>query len=259
MEFIENQYENFEREEENNEEPAENVSSIKIPKRIFQTHKSVKYVQSNPELVNAINSWRRFVPEFGYHFYTDEMCDEFMKNEMTNEFGEEIYQVYNMLPMAVMKADLWRYCIIYKYGGIYADVDTICKIDPNTFTKYDTMLVCAPEKINSYLCQWIFAAPMSSPILKKVIELVIERVLTTEIKGEHIIHYLTGPGVFSDGVENYLKESNHPTYKNRQKYFLYKDPTMICFQSEFFHNNMIKHLYTGENGWKKERYSVLVV
>ena len=55
-----------------------------------------------------------------------------------------------MLPIAVMKADLWRYCVIYKYGGIYADADTVCKINPKetpiTFKAFDKC--CRKEVFN---------------------------------------------------------------------------------------------------------------
>lgn len=44
---------------------------------------------------------------------------------MKENFSPEIYSAYNRLPLGVMKADLWRYCIIYKYGSIYADIDTV--------------------------------------------------------------------------------------------------------------------------------------
>lgn len=232
-----------------------------IPKRIFQTHKSIQYIQSKPKLQKALNSWRRFVPEFGYHFYTDEMCDDFMKTEMVEEFGEEIYEAYNRLPIAVMKADLWRYCIIYKYGGIYADADSICLCDPNMFTLYETQLVCAPENDNLHLCQWTFAAPPSSPLLKSIIELSVKRILTIpEIRGEHVIHYLTGPGVFTDGIEKYLHEHEMPIFDDKKQYYRYKNPTMICFMAERFHETMIHHLFAGrdQDGWTHERYQHLM-
>ena len=44
------------------------LPSIPIPKQIFQTHKSREYIKQNPDIKNALNSWRRFVPEFGYFF-----------------------------------------------------------------------------------------------------------------------------------------------------------------------------------------------
>ena len=51
---------------------------LPIPKQIFQTHKSHEYITQNPDIKNALNSWRRFVPEFGYFFYTNELCENFM-------------------------------------------------------------------------------------------------------------------------------------------------------------------------------------
>jgi len=241
------------REQEEQQKPG-------IPKRIFQTHKSIQYIQSKPKLQIALSSWRRFVPEFGYYFYTNEMCDEFMRTDMVEEFGDVIYEVYNRLPLPVMKADLWRYCVIYKYGGIYADADAICKCDPNIFTMYDTMIVCAPEN-STHLCQWTFAAPANSPILKSIIELSIKRIINMQvIKGEHVIHFLTGPGVFTDGIEKYFNENDIHVYADKKLYYRYKNPTMICFMYERFHQSMIQHLFTGgdQDGWTHERFQRLM-
>ena len=245
---------------EKEEEDDEDLEPF-IPKRIFQTHKSIEYIQSNPILVNAINSWRQYVPEFGYHFYTDEMCHEFMKNEMVPIFGTEILQAYERLTMGVMRADLWRYCIVYKYGGIYADTDAICMCNPNIFSKHPTLLVCAPENNTHFFCQWTFAAPKKSPILKNIIELSIFRILNiAAIKGEHVIHYLTGPDVFTAGIEKYLYEFGQPVFRNKMQYNVYKNSIMICFNHEIFHEKMIKHLFFGSQhgGWSDERFQTLM-
>jgi mannosyltransferase OCH1-like enzyme len=242
------------REQEEQQKPG-------IPKRIFQTHKSIQYIQSKPKLQIAMKTWRQFVPEFGYHFYTNEMCDEFMRTNMVEEFGDVIYEVYNRLPLPVMKADLWRYCIIYKYGGIYADADAMCTCNPNIFTNCETMMVCAPEEDTMHLCQWTFAAPEKSPLLKSIIELSIKRIANMQvIKGEHIIHFLTGPGVFTDGIEKYLQENDMKTFNNKKQYSCYKNSVMICFIAERFHQTMIRHLHAGADadGWKNERFQKLM-
>jgi mannosyltransferase OCH1-like enzyme len=169
--------------------------------------------------------------------------------------GGDIYDAYKILPMAVMKADLWRYCVIYYYGGIYADTDTICMVNPNMFLKNDALLICAPEN-DVHLCQWIFVAPPKSPILLNVINMSVKRILTIpEIKGEHIIHYLTGPGVFTYGIESYLKENNYETFENRTKYFKYPHKILEVYEANHFHKNTVKHLFSGQHddGWCKER------
>jgi mannosyltransferase OCH1-like enzyme len=225
-----------------------------IPKHIFQTHKSDTYIASKPKLASATNTWKQYNDEFVYYFYDDDMCDKFMKEH----FDEKTNKAYSMLPMAVMKADLWRYCIIYKYGGIYADTDTVCNIHPNLFIN-NSYLTISPENGANFFCQWTFAAPPNSPILKSIIDLSVERILTTQIKGEHIIHYLTGPALFTDGVIKYIKENDLPTFDHVTKYCDYPLELLVVIDNIKFHSIYIRHLYAGddEDGWKKERFSKL--
>jgi mannosyltransferase OCH1-like enzyme len=227
---------------------------MSIPKNIYQTHKSINYINTKPKLVKAIKSWIKHGKEFNYFFYNNEMCDDFIKNN----FDENVYKAYSMLPIAVMKADLWRYCIIYHYGGIYADTDTVCKINPNIFIN-DSLLTIVPEN-ETHLCQWVFSAPKNSPILKSIIDLSVERILNTPIKGEHIIHYLTGPALFTDGIEKYLIENNYPIFDNKKNYHNYPNPILIVFNYDNFHKNIVQHLFAGqdEDGWCKERYVKLI-
>ena len=228
-----------------------------IPNNIFQTHKSMQYLikKRKYKILNAMKSWKRFSNKFNYYFYNNKMCNEFMQNN----FDGKINQAYNKLPMGVMKADLWRYCVIYKYGGIYGDADTICKIHPLLFLN-NSYLTVAPEPGHNYFCQWTFAAPAESPILKSIIDLSVDRILNTEIKGEHIIHYLTGPECFTDGIIKYLKERGLPTYDDVNKYFKYPTKDLAVFNRDKFHNNFISHLYAGSDndGWKNERKRVLM-
>ena len=224
-----------------------------IPKKIFQTHKSEQFVESNPDLKNAVETWKKH-QEFEYNFYDNEACERFM----FENFEEKVYEAYQKCPLPVMKADLWRYCIIFKYGGIYADVDTICNVnDPSVFLKNPAQLVISPENDNFHLCQWFFCAPEGSPILKSVIDLSVEMVLKEDYKefDIHFVHKLTGPGVFTKGIEMYLSENSLPTFSERTKYFNYPHDFIYCFEPKFFHKNTVKHLFAGEQkeGWKDQR------
>ena len=186
-----------------------------IPNNIFQTHKSIEYIKKNIHLLNAHNSWSKNI-QFKYHFYNDAQCDKFIHN-----FFPEIKDIYDNLPLRVMKADLWRYCIIYKYGGIYADADTVLKKNPSFLTNnYNKYLVVVPEN-NTHFCQWVFSAPAKSPVLKSIIDLSVKRIRAVkEFKGKHIIHYLTGPAVFTDGICKYL---NIPMRQYNMNDFSYLD------------------------------------
>jgi len=225
-----------------------------IPKNIFQTHKSSSYLKQKPKLLNAMKSWAKFKGEFRYCFFDNAKCDEFMNQY----FDEKVNMAYSILPMGVMKADLWRYCVIYIYGGIYADVDTICKVNPNIFIN-NALLNVSPEIGTNFFCQWSFSAPANSPILKTIIDLSVDRILTTPIKGEHIIHFLTGPACFTDGIIRFLKENNLPTFVDVNNYINYPASILRVCEPNIFHSNCIEHLFAGsdKDGWKKERYKIL--
>lgn len=229
---------------------------MNIPKQIYQTHKSIEYINSKDKVINAINTWKQYTPGFTYNFYSDSMCETFIKEN----FDENVIKAYNRCPMAVMKADLWRYCVIYKYGGIYADTDAVCLVNPDIFINNTAQIVFAPENGTGFFCQWFFAAPKNSQILKEIIDLSVKRILEIdEIKGEHIIHYLTGPAMFTDAIELYLKKNGLPTFNDKKDYFNYNNDILKVFEPEDFHRNIVNHLFTGddEDGWKKEKEKFL--
>lgn len=224
-----------------------------IPANIFQTQKSLKYVRENRRLSAAMLSWAKASGiGFKYYFFDDQMCDKFMKQEFP-----DLYQLYSSLPLPVMKADLWRYCVIYKNGGIYADMDTVLKIDPRMFLK-NSLLVGVPEN-KVHLCQWVFAAPAGSPIIKSVIDSIVERCDKVEnmktFNSEHFVHELTGPKVFTEGVEKWLKSEGLELFRARDKYSRYKNSKMWIFDYPLFHQKAVKHLYSGQwsDGWIMQR------
>jgi len=179
---------------------------------------------------------------------------------MKEHYSGRVYEAYCKLPLAVMKADLWRYCILYKYGGIYADIDSICHLHPNLFI--NECLLCVVPENSTHLCQWVFSAPPNSPFLQSIIQLSVERIHNTpEIKGEHIVHDLTGPAVFTEGIESYLRDNQQSTFEDKKLYYKYPDLSLMrVFNCDNFHKNIVSHLFAGqdEDGWYFERYKKLL-
>lgn len=63
--------------------------------------------------------WVELNPTYLIVWYTNEQCDRFMK-----KFDEQfsgVLHAYNSLLPGAFKADLWRLCILYKFGGVYVD------------------------------------------------------------------------------------------------------------------------------------------
>jgi mannosyltransferase OCH1-like enzyme len=97
-----------------------------IPKIIYQTFKNEKL----PFLTRwHIKRLKRKNPEFEYQFYSDDRISEFI----LNEFGKEIYELYDRINIGAAKADFFRYAILYKKGGIYLDIDSLSVIKLENF------------------------------------------------------------------------------------------------------------------------------
>ena len=232
-----------------------------IPNNIFQCHKSMKYVYQNPILLKSINTWRYHSKIFNYYFYSDSMCNDYIKKNMDSR----VYEAYQKCPIPVMKADLWRYCIIYKEGGIYADSDTECLVNPFVFLNTNKELVFSLEGnygLPHLFCQWFFAAPKHSPILKHIIDNVVQKILTTNfntILDEHFIHKITGPTIFTQSIESYFLKNNIPTFKNKNMYLLKPNIKTFIYNPDLFHTKLVKHIATGHlpNGWRNQKDNFL--
>lgn len=89
-----------------------------IPLILSQTWKT----HDLPEQARTLqHGWRLNNPELDYRFYDDAAC-----RAVIAETFPEFLDAYDRLPFGVMRADAFRYAIVYRDGGIYADIDMEC-------------------------------------------------------------------------------------------------------------------------------------
>jgi len=86
-----------------------------IPLKIYQTW----YTKELPELLQKnISLLKEQNPEFTFYLFDDNDCREFIQQY----FDYSIMNAFDKLIPGAYKADLFRYCILYIYGGIYLDI-----------------------------------------------------------------------------------------------------------------------------------------
>lgn len=88
---------------------------MKIPKLIHQTWKTndipTKWI-SFADKVKNLN------PDWEYKLWTDRDNEDFVKTEFP-----DLYPIYMGFSRNIMRADVIRYLIMYKIGGVYLDLD----------------------------------------------------------------------------------------------------------------------------------------
>jgi mannosyltransferase OCH1-like enzyme len=93
-----------------------------IPKKLIQTSRSA----SNLSILhyNSIMTFLELNPEYEYEFFEDADCRNFIQNN----FDKSILEAYDTLIPNAFKADLFRYCYLYKNGGVYTDCKMILRL-----------------------------------------------------------------------------------------------------------------------------------
>ena len=103
-----------------------------------------------------------------------------------------------------------RYMIIYHYGGVYADMDTVCRKPVEAWAPRGCHFAVATET-DIHFCQWAFAGVAGHGALGRVLELVLQR-MQARVWQAYIaednwefVHEVTGPSVFTEGILDYLR------------------------------------------------------
>jgi mannosyltransferase OCH1-like enzyme len=86
-----------------------------IPLNIFQTWTSKDLP---PNMLQNVISIKKDNPEFNYCFFDDNDCETFIEKN----YPPDVLKSFQTLIPGAYKADLWRYCVLYKMGGIYLDI-----------------------------------------------------------------------------------------------------------------------------------------
>tara|TARA_Y100000816_G_C26014396_1_gene530425 strand:- start:452 stop:1114 length:663 start_codon:yes stop_codon:yes gene_type:complete len=68
--------------------------------------------------LQCIEQSKRLHPDFEFKLWRDKDAEKLMKTEF-----QDYYENFHKLPRTIMKIDMFRYFLMYKFGGIYTDLD----------------------------------------------------------------------------------------------------------------------------------------
>mgnify|MGYP006267514799 CR=1 FL=1 len=213
-----------------NSVPPNKSEKGKIPLNIFQTWQD-KFLP--PKMVECVNSITQCNPEFNHYLYDDQECYEFIK---TN-FDSDVLYAYESLIPGAFKADLWRCCILYKYGGVYLDIKYKCvngfKLLELTDDEYFVKDLYETNNRKAVYNAFIVAYP-GNAILEKSIRKIVEHV-RSRFYGSCPLD-VTGPTMmiklFKPADEKKLERMKLAAHL-RSLYITYKDTPILMMYPEY--------------------------
>ena len=214
-----------------------------IPLNIYQTW----HTKDLPPLIkNAVNKIINNNPRFNYQLFDDDDCRNFIKYN----FDTNVLNAFDSLIPGAYKADLWRYCILYKNGGVYLDIKYapvngfkfinlmekehwVLDMDKNGI--YNALMVCKPN----------------NKILLKAINKVVDNV-KNKFYGSNCLHP-TGPIMLAE----FFTQSDKNNFDMYHDIYQSIENRFVFFNGYIIFKNYNDYLNEQRNNQKLTHYSGL--
>jgi len=193
-------------------EKFSDINDNNIPKIIHQTAPSDKN-KWDPLWFECQKTWKKHFPspEYEYILWTDEDLENLIKTDFPSYL-----QIYKGYKKNIQRIDMARYFILYKYGGIYADMDYMTYQNFSHLLPNKISIVESPYKNNEHIQNSLMISPKHQDFWLNVIEKS-----KTRLNEENVLKS-TGPALISDvyfentNLVNVLPHNLWNSYKNEE-------------------------------------------
>ena len=199
-----------------------------IPKIIHQFF-AIGWDAVPDEAKEEIRALRQRNPDWDYRFYDAEAAEKII----SEQFGTQYLEIYRSIDpaYAAARADLFRYLVCYKIGGLYLDIKSTVRKPLDTVIGTDDQYVLSqwssarnetakqtahPELAGiprgEYL-QWFVACRAGHPFLSAVIDAVLRNIENYQALRDGIgrmgVLRLTGPIAYTLAINPILNQHPH--------------------------------------------------
>jgi|AntRauTorckE5430_2_1112549.scaffolds.fasta_scaffold03680_1 mannosyltransferase OCH1-like enzyme len=173
----------------------------RIPKIL---HISMKSRCLPQDIATYIEQWKTVLPNYSIIFHDDEAVERLITQEWP-EFPDLQTSMKCILYKGAMKIDIWRVLILYKYGGIYTDLD-VWPLDTFNETSIRTPDLSAFFLTDSWNrpSQWFMVLEPYHPIMSLAMGGIIRNVLLMPNIHNPRVTYITGPNAVKEAYLQFL-------------------------------------------------------
>jgi len=155
------------------------------------------------DLLRTLNRWETQLPEHSVFFHDDDAVDRLLSMDWS-EFPGFHEGMKCVLYKGAMTIDIWRVLMLWKYGGVYSDIDnwpedmfTESLIPGNVSAWFLTDAFLRPS-------QWFMALEPRHPILYETMTEIIHNLLNIHRVHNPKLVFVTGPHVLNHGYKQFL-------------------------------------------------------
>lgn len=181
----------------------------------------------------SILRWKELHPTWKHVLWTDEDIINFLKQDFPN-----FLDTYYNYPYLIQRADMVRYLILYRFGGVYCDLDLFPEKNIEPFLKYNVdnyfVLSAGSETITNAL----MVCSKGSELMRTIINNLKNPNIPWFAYGKHLyVMFTTGPNFLNNIVVNsdqpylILPRSMFYPYSESEDKFITEDKDKIVINA----------------------------
>lgn len=175
-----------------------------IPRVIIQTNEKDK-IPLNMERSNATIISKN--PDYQYIYFNNKRARQYL----ADNYPPSVVAAYDKLKPGAYKADLFRYCYLYKNGGVYIDTGMIAVTSLNNIIKAEDEFLSPEDNETGGLYNAFICCSPQHPILKTTLDETLKNIAEENYGKEPLD--ITGPTVFARAFERVTGRNVLPNTK----------------------------------------------
>lgn len=206
-----------------------------IPKKIIQTNKNIC---ENLYHYNSVMTLLERNPNYEYYFFNDNDAREFIQKHFKEHLIikdenniVDVLRAYDLILPGAIKADLFRYCYLYIFGGIYVDSKISSFIDFDDIIDENDKIVLTKDDAPKSIYNGLIIIEKDNASLLKTIKQVITHVLKKEYLKD--IHEPTGNKL----LYHYFNSSSLKLNKDKYNINFNNKIVFNCIYPNYYQNN----------------------
>ena len=129
---------------------------------LYQCYHNKKYIPNK-----VYDNVKKYASNYNHLIFDDDECLDYIKNN----YDDKVLETYNKLENKAHKADLFRYCILYKEGGLYMDIKVELIKDISNLFDPNILTTCFRKK---NIFNGIISTPKNNPLLLELINYMVD-------------------------------------------------------------------------------------
>ena len=222
----------------------------RIPKIVFQSFKTRDLpfpYRTNHQIMVKKNK------NYAFYYYNDKDCEKFLKS-----YDKSVYITYKILKKSDNKyirgagcSDLFRYCLLEKYGGIWLDMGMellkpLDSIFNNLVSNDKNQFISCLAANKTSIFQAIICCTKNHPYLKEIISRICKNVLVYNLHKNTHVWRLTGPTLLANIITKNKISGIQPGLNivDGNKFYLFYETIQNKYTG--LYNYFVKNKDTGE-------------